>query len=61
VPVSSRRRDRPAAFARWQPQFTYEVPLAGRTEDDLLRGMNQFWRRNIKKAAKEGVEVSVRT
>jgi lipid II:glycine glycyltransferase (peptidoglycan interpeptide bridge formation enzyme) len=46
-------------FGAGQPQFTYEIPLAGRTEDDLLRGMNQLWRRNIKKAAKEGVEVTV--
>jgi vancomycin resistance protein VanK len=46
-------------FGAGQPQFTYELPLAGRTEDDLLRGMNQLWRRNIKKAAKEGVEVTV--
>jgi vancomycin resistance protein VanK len=46
-------------FGAGQPQFTYEIPLAGRTEDDLLRGMNQLWRRNIKKAAKEGVEVAV--
>lgn len=45
-------------FGVGQPQFTFEIPLAGRTEDDLLRGMNQLWRRNIKKAAKEGVEVS---
>jgi vancomycin resistance protein VanK len=41
------------------PQFKYEIPLAGRTEDELLRGMNQLWRRNIKRAAKEGVEVTV--
>ncbi|MET8687167.1 peptidoglycan bridge formation glycyltransferase FemA/FemB family protein [Streptomyces sp. NPDC004732] len=46
-------------FGVGHPQFKYEVPLAGRTEDDLLRGMNQLWRRNIKKAAKEGVEVTV--
>ena len=46
-------------FGAGQPQFTYELPLVGRTEDDLLRGMNQLWRRNIKKAAKEGVEVTV--
>lgn len=45
-------------FGAGQPQFTYELPLAGRTEDDVLRGMNQLWRRNIKKAAKEGVEVT---
>ncbi|WP_116953286.1 lipid II:glycine glycyltransferase FemX [Jiangella endophytica] len=46
-------------FAAGQPQFTFELPLAGRTEDDLLRGMNQLWRRNIKKAARAGVEVTV--
>ncbi|MFC5802540.1 lipid II:glycine glycyltransferase FemX [Streptomyces formicae] len=46
-------------FGVGHPQFKYEIPLAGRTENDLLRGMNQLWRRNIKKAAKEGVEVTV--
>jgi vancomycin resistance protein VanK len=46
-------------FGVGHPQFKYEVALAGRTEEDLLRGMNQQWRRNIKKAAKEGVEVTV--
>ncbi|MEU0410370.1 peptidoglycan bridge formation glycyltransferase FemA/FemB family protein [Streptomyces griseorubiginosus] len=46
-------------FGVGHPQFKYEVPLAGRTEEELLGGMNQQWRRNIKKAAKEGVEVSV--
>ena len=46
-------------FGAGHPQFKYEVPLAGRTEDDLLRGMNQLWRRNLKKAVKEGVEVTV--
>ncbi|MEV6270882.1 peptidoglycan bridge formation glycyltransferase FemA/FemB family protein [Kribbella sp. NPDC051936] len=45
-------------FGAGQPQFKYEVPLAGRSEDDVLRGMNQLWRRNIKKAAKAGVEVT---
>jgi lipid II:glycine glycyltransferase (peptidoglycan interpeptide bridge formation enzyme) len=46
-------------FGAGHPQFKYEIPLAGRTEHDLLRGMNQLWRRNIKKAAREGVEVTV--
>ncbi|MBQ0884155.1 peptidoglycan bridge formation glycyltransferase FemA/FemB family protein [Streptomyces sp. RM72] len=45
-------------FGVGHPQFKYEVPLTGRTEDDLLKGMNQLWRRNIRKAAKEGVEVT---
>ncbi|MCW1095461.1 aminoacyltransferase [Streptomyces sp. RS2] len=46
-------------FGVGHPQFKYELPLAGRTEDDLLKGMNQLWRRNIRKGAKEGVEVTV--
>ncbi|GAA2756306.1 hypothetical protein GCM10009872_16660 [Actinopolymorpha rutila] len=29
------------------------MPLAGRTEDDVLQGMNQLWRRNIKKPTRE--------
>ena len=53
-------------FAAGQPQFNFWVPLrdedgAPRTEDDVLAGMNQQWRRNIKKAAKAGVEVQVST
>ena len=48
-------------FGAGQPQFVFQVPLAGRTEGDLLKGMNQLWRRNIKKADKAGVEVSLGT
>jgi vancomycin resistance protein VanK len=45
-------------FAAGQPRYNFWIPLAGRTEDDVLKGMNQQWRRNIKKATKEGVEVT---
>ncbi|TCO24644.1 lipid II:glycine glycyltransferase (peptidoglycan interpeptide bridge formation enzyme) [Kribbella steppae] len=45
-------------FAAGQPQYVFQVPLAGRSQDDLLKGMNQLWRRNIKKAEKAGVEVT---
>jgi lipid II:glycine glycyltransferase (peptidoglycan interpeptide bridge formation enzyme) len=45
-------------FAAGQPQYVFQIPLTGRTEEDVLAGMNQLWRRNIKKAAKEGVEVT---
>jgi vancomycin resistance protein VanK len=45
-------------FGAGQPQFNFWLPLAGRTEDDVLAGMNQLWRRNIRKAAKAGVEVT---
>ena len=50
-------------FAAGQPQYNFHVPLvddAGEPlgEDDVLKGMNQLWRRNIKKATKAGVEVA---
>ena len=50
-------------FAAGQPRHVFQVPLrhadgSARTEDDLLKGMNQQWRRNIKKATKEGVVVT---
>ncbi len=50
-------------FAAGQPQYNFQIPLRNpddtpRTEDEVLKGMNQLWRRNIKKAAKEGVETS---
>jgi lipid II:glycine glycyltransferase (peptidoglycan interpeptide bridge formation enzyme) len=50
-------------FSAGQPQYNFQIPLRDgddnpRTEDDVLKGMNQQWRRNIKKAAKEGVEVT---
>ena len=50
-----------SGFAMGQPQYVFEVPLAGRTEEEVLKGMNQLWRRNIKKADKSGVEVSLGT
>jgi lipid II:glycine glycyltransferase (peptidoglycan interpeptide bridge formation enzyme) len=50
-------------FAAGQPQYTFVIPLvdavgARRTEDDVLAGMNQLWRRNIRKADKAGVCVT---
>ncbi|MBL0746639.1 peptidoglycan bridge formation glycyltransferase FemA/FemB family protein [Nocardioides sp. G10] len=51
-------------FSAGQPQFNFQVPLVDedgspRSEDDVLKGMNQLWRRNIKKADKSGVEVTL--
>ena len=57
-----RPQSAPGGFAAGQPQYNFQIPLvdddgAPRTEDDVLKGMNQQWRRNIKKSAKQGVEV----
>jgi lipid II:glycine glycyltransferase (peptidoglycan interpeptide bridge formation enzyme) len=51
-------------FAVGQPQFNFQIPLADdegrpRSEADVLAGMNQLWRRNIKKADKSGVEIGL--
>ncbi|GAA5140659.1 peptidoglycan bridge formation peptidyltransferase VanK-Sc [Nocardioides marinquilinus] len=53
-------------FGAGQPQYVFQVPLrhadgAARTEDEVLAGMNQQWRRNIKRSAKEGVVLTVST
>ncbi|GGN14235.1 lipid II:glycine glycyltransferase FemX [Streptomyces fuscichromogenes] len=54
---------RPAAaggeegFAAGQPRYVFQVPFAGRSLDDIQRGLNQQWRRNVKKAEKAGVKV----
>lgn len=45
-------------FGAGQPRHVFQVPLSGRSEDDVLRGFNQLWRRNIKKATKAGVTVT---
>ena len=50
-------------FAAGQPQYVFVVPLRDahgqqRSEADVLAGMNQLWRRNIKKSEKSGVEVT---
>ena len=49
-------------FTAGQPQYSFRVPLRDpdgrpRSEDDVLQGMNQLWRRNIRKALKSGVVV----
>ena len=51
-------------FAAGQPQHVFWVPLrdpdgSPRSEEAVLAGMNQLWRRNIRKADKAGVVVEV--
>ncbi len=47
-----------AGFGPGQPQYTFRVPLAARSEADLLAGFNQLWRRSIKAAGRAGVVVT---
>ncbi len=46
-----------AGFGDVQPRFVFQVPLAGRSEEEIFAGFNQLWRRNIRKAEKAGVSV----
>ncbi|MFT3873653.1 MAG: peptidoglycan bridge formation glycyltransferase FemA/FemB family protein [Nocardioides sp.] len=51
-------------FAAGQPQYNFWIPLVDdqgepRTEEQVLAGMNQLWRRNVRKAERVGVEVTV--
>jgi lipid II:glycine glycyltransferase (peptidoglycan interpeptide bridge formation enzyme) len=53
-----RRADGSAGgFGDFQPRYVFQVPLRGHDEAEVLAGFNQLWRRNVKKAAKDGVEV----
>ncbi len=52
-----REQQSEGGFSAGQPRYNFAIPLKGRTEEDVLAGMNQQWRRNIKKAGKAGVEV----
>ncbi|WP_392674399.1 lipid II:glycine glycyltransferase FemX [Streptomyces sp. LN785] len=44
-------------FAAGQPRYVFQVPFAGRSLEEIHQGLNQQWRRNIKKAEKAGVKV----
>ena len=48
-------------FGDFQPRYVFQVPLAERSLDDIFAGFNQLWRRNVRKADKAGVEVSIGT
>ncbi|MET8767081.1 peptidoglycan bridge formation glycyltransferase FemA/FemB family protein [Streptomyces sp. NPDC004658] len=53
------RRTEPggSGFAAGQPRYVCQVPLKDRSLKDIHRGLNQQWRRNIKKAEKAGVKI----
>jgi lipid II:glycine glycyltransferase (peptidoglycan interpeptide bridge formation enzyme) len=46
-------------FSAVQPQFVFRLPLKGRSLDDVFAGFHTNWRRNVRKAEKQGVEVTV--
>jgi lipid II:glycine glycyltransferase (peptidoglycan interpeptide bridge formation enzyme) len=42
-----------------QPRFVFQLPLRGRGIDDIRAGMNQEWRRAIRRSEREGVEITL--
>ncbi len=50
-----------SAFGDYQPRFVFQIDLTNKSEEDLFIQFNQLWRRNIRKAEKEGVTVRVGT
>ncbi|MGW8063699.1 lipid II:glycine glycyltransferase FemX [Streptomyces ziwulingensis] len=46
-----------SGFAAGQPRYVCQVPLGGRSLEQLRNGFNQQWRRNVKKADQAGVKV----
>jgi lipid II:glycine glycyltransferase (peptidoglycan interpeptide bridge formation enzyme) len=53
------RQSSGAGFGDFQPRYVFQIPLAGRSLDEVFGGFNQLWRRNIRKAQKSGVEVQL--
>jgi lipid II:glycine glycyltransferase (peptidoglycan interpeptide bridge formation enzyme) len=55
------RRESEAGFGDFQPRYVFQLQLEGRSLDDIFAGFNQLWRRNVRKAEKAGVTVTVGT
>ena len=53
----TQRPDTGAGFGDVQPRYVFQVPLAGRNEQQVFASFNQLFRRNIRKAEKLGVTV----
>lgn len=53
----TQQADTGAGFGDVQPRYVFQVPLEGRTQEDIFAGFNQLWRRNIRKSDKLGVEI----
>lgn len=52
-----RQESHGGAFGDFQPRYVFALDIGGKSNDDLLAGFNQLWRRNIRKAEREGVTV----
>ena len=46
-------------FSPGQPRYVFQVPLVGRDLDGIFARFNQLWRRNVRKAERSGVQISL--
>jgi lipid II:glycine glycyltransferase (peptidoglycan interpeptide bridge formation enzyme) len=46
-------------FSPGQPRYVFQLPLAGRDLDGIFAGFNQLWRRNVRKAERSGVQITL--
>jgi lipid II:glycine glycyltransferase (peptidoglycan interpeptide bridge formation enzyme) len=53
------RGESAAGFGDFQPRYVFQVPLQGRELEEVFAGFNQLWRRNVRKAEKAGVKITV--
>lgn len=51
------RLDQGGVLDAAQPLFNAWLHLTGRTEEEILAGMTRTWRKNIRRAEREGVEI----
>jgi lipid II:glycine glycyltransferase (peptidoglycan interpeptide bridge formation enzyme) len=52
------RKTEASGFGDFQPRYVFQIALDGKSEEQIFEGFNQQWRRNIRKAEKEGVSVT---
>lgn len=57
----TQQADSGAGFGDVQPRYVFQLPLSARTLDEVFAGFNQLWRRNVRKAQRAGVEVTLGT
>lgn len=54
-----KKKEGEGGFSAIQPQFVFRLPLKDRSLDEVFAGFHSNWRRNVRKSAKQGVEVTV--
>ncbi|OYD08593.1 peptidoglycan bridge formation protein FemAB [Paludifilum halophilum] len=57
--IGWKKKEEDGGFSAIQPQYVFRLPLNERTLDEVFGDFHTNWRRNVRKADKQGVEVTV--